>query len=559
MSLTELFDELLLELGTSFCATFMIAFQHEVFLVLYFRRVALVERFISNPIPWQLILGVFVLATLDASLNYPLAFGESQTLVYAKQFAIPTYVEGDWFLSQRQLTRNPYQLLVYPLVVTFPLPIVSFLSRLVGYLVVAAGIGMMCRQLKISAVKAWIGFGVFLILGQASLPGQEWIIGGAESKVIAYGLILCALGLLMQRRLWSAGAAAGLATTFHILVGFWATLAIAIVVLVEEIGSGRERLKATFWWILGASFALYALFDRVTSIAAPMGVDVTDIWVNFRNPHYTQQARWGWDEPVTVAYFLGFIAILVFARKARRDSIAFRVTTGFGLATLLPFLVTVLASKTPYGEVVAFYMPFRVADTLLPLTACILGAGLFFDVVIQPRAQIWVASAALLVVFASAGENFMEGLEHSQLAPKGGMTGSYSRSNSLWEMCDFIRGQTPSDALIITAPDEDLINYACERSVIVTFRNVPSSSERIAEWYQRLVHLNGLREPRRNGYSASREISENFQNLPDVYYEALGDFYGGRYLLLRSGSSSNLTRIFSNAHYQVFLLGESKN
>ncbi len=49
--------------------------------------------------------------------------------------------------------------------------------------------------------------------------------------------------------------------------------------------------------------------------------------------------------------------------------------------------------------------------------------------------------------------------------------------------------------------------------MIVTFRNVPSSAENIAEWYRRLVELNGGMEPRSNGYAASREISTNFQNL----------------------------------------------
>ena len=518
------------------------------------------DRVTSSRFPWVITAGIFLLALLEAGFKYALAFSESQTLVYAKQFAFPSYIPGDWYLSQAQLVRVPYQLLIYPLVAMFPLHTVSVLARLVGYLIVAGGLGVMCRQLRISAVHAWIGFGAFLMIGQASLPGREWIVGRAESKVLAYGLILLAVGLLMRRQLWAAGLAAGIATTLHILVGFWASLAIGIVVLVERFGDRRERAASAMSWCLGASFALYAVFARLAGPSAPLGVDVTDIWVNFRNPHYTVMSNWGWDEPAKVAVFLAYVAILVFARIVHRHSAAYRVAASFGLATLVPFGATVVAALTPWGPQVAFYLPFRVADTLLPLLACVLGVALAFQFVVQSRARSWVAATALMVVFASAGENFLDGVEHRRRVPLGGMTGSYSRATSLWEMCDFIRERTAPGTLIVTAPDEDLVNYACERPVIVTFRNIPSSAEGIAEWYRRLVELNGGVEPRRTGYSASSEISDNFQELPDARYQELGARYGSRYLLLRADTPSSLTRIFDNEHYAVFVLaapGES--
>lgn len=508
--------------------------------------------------PWLLIAGVFLIASLDAGLRYSLSFSESQTLVYAKQAAFPGYILSDWYLSQQQLVRAPYQLLLYPLLAIFPLPIVSILARLVGYFVVALGVGAMCRQLRLSAVQAWVGFGMFLIIGQASIPGQEWIIARAESKVVAYGLLLLSVALLMRRRFWFAGLAAGVATTLHILVGFWGSVAIGIVVLAEGLGSVRERWAAAASWALGASFAMYAVLERLAEPRAPGGVDVTDIWVNFRNPHYTDIGSWGWNDPATVAPFLACIATLAFARIARRDSFAYRIAASFGLATLVPFSVTVAAALTPWGERVLFYLPFRVADTLLPLMACMLGVALGFEFVVQRRARKWVTAIALLVVFAVAGANFLDGLEHRRKAPLGGLTGSYARNKSLWEMCDFIRERTRPGTLIVTAPDEDLVNYACERAVIVTFRNVPSSAENIAEWYRRLVELNGGMEPRSNGYAASREISTNFQNLSDAYYKKLGVTYGSRYLLLRAGTPSALTRIFHNAHYAVFILSDSE-
>ncbi|MCY2965458.1 MAG: hypothetical protein NT069_17790, partial [Planctomycetota bacterium] len=81
------------------------------------------------------------------------------------------------------------------------------------------------------AAILWMAFAV-----PNGLSG-EWVIGGVESKVFAYGLLFAGLGNLLQHRLRWAGLQLGLSVSFHPLVGGW-----GVVALVLSLGCDRVRL-----------------------------------------------------------------------------------------------------------------------------------------------------------------------------------------------------------------------------------------------------------------------------------------------------------------------------
>ncbi len=62
----------------------------------------------------------------------------------------------------------------------------------------------------------------------------EWVVGGAESKGIAYALIFAGLGCFFRKRWWSGWLLLGLASTFHVVTGVW--------VMVGAVAAG--------WWLL---------------------------------------------------------------------------------------------------------------------------------------------------------------------------------------------------------------------------------------------------------------------------------------------------------------------
>ena len=505
--------------------------------------------------PTIIILGLFLLAALHYSLKYPMAYSESQTLVYAKQYADPGFLPGDWYLSQYQPTRIPYQVFVYPLVQTMPLQDVSLWARLLGYLVAAAGLGLIGHRLRLPAPYIWIALGLFIFLDQAAIPGREWIFRRAESKVIAYGLVLFAVRALMDRRIATAGMLGGLATTMHILVGFWASVALGLTILAERLGSWRARVVAGLSWCMGTAYAFYAVFVRLGEPSASAGFDVSVIWNDFRNPHYTDISRWPWDEPRALLLWFLCVAALVGVPKLYPARQQLRVVSRFALFTLVPFEATLLLAPTPFGATLTHYLPFRVADTLIPLFGLLVVVPAAFRHVVQPRARALVAAVAVIALTIFAWEGFADGLEHRREFPRCGVAGGYGSTTAFHNACEWVRERTPVGSLLLVSPENSLVNYLCERPVIVSFRNIPSSDVGIEEWYARLVDLNGGEQPYRTGYAAADEIDHNFHSLPDADYLRLGRKYGARYLLLYGrATETRLPRLFRDRDWSVHLL-----
>ena len=501
--------------------------------------------------PWILVLALFALATVNYLFKYTVSLGEVQTLMYAKQFAQPDFLPGDWYLNRYQPVRVPYQLLVYPLIKLFTLPTVSLLARLLGNLCFAAALGLVARRLRVNVAYAWIALGLFLWVDQSLVPGQEWILKRTESKTFAYGLVLFALWALLGKRLRLAGAFAGLATTMHILVGGWSTVALGVAVLWQRLGDWRERAAAVGVWALTGSFALYCLVEKLGEPPGPVGFDATFVWTGFRNPHHLYPSYWG--SGFDLLLFLGLlVALWVVPLLDPRQETA--IASRFALGTMAPFALGLAAMAVPFGPELLQYMPFRVADAIVPLIGLLIAVPFLIRLI--PLAEVRTLVAASLIVFCgwSAWQGLERGLAQRERHPRGGHWDNRTETRALYKVCDWIQDNTPRGSLIITSPRVDVLTYLCERPVVVTFRDVPAGAADLAEWYRRLVDLNGGEEPEKRGYPARSEIDRGFRRLSERQYLALGEKYGGRYLLLEDRSRLKLPRLFRTGDWTLYEL-----
>ncbi len=509
--------------------------------------------------PYVIVLSLFVLATINYAWRNPVSLGETQTLMYAKQFADPDFLPGDWYLTRYQPVRIPFQVLVYPLVMLFPLPVVSLLSRLFGYLCMSIALGLIARRLRLNAAYAWIVLGAFLWLGQSLLPGKEWILKRTESKVIAYALVLFALYALCGKRLRLAGALAGLATSMHILVGGWSTVALGLTVLSRRIGGWRQRAAAAGMWCLSASVAIYCLLVKLKEPPAPAGFDPAYMWAFFRNPHYLDVSEWDFADWESIV-FVGLLGVLLAARGLfpdRKEEVG--VTAHFALWTLVPYAAGVAAAPFSFAPELLQYYPFRVADTLVPLLGLLIAVPAFFRYFLPPHSRPWLA-ALLVGFFAWEGwDDFMNDTERRARLPRGGYWSSSSRTQDLYDVCDHIRENTAPGTRLISSPKINVIGYLCERPVVAVFRDVPSGAADFAEWYRRLVDLNGGVEPEKQGYSARSEIDRHFNRLSEEAYLELGRKYDGQYLLVYDRDELQLPHVYGNRRWDVYRLADGSD
>jgi hypothetical protein len=72
-----------------------------------------------------------------------------------------------------------------------------------------------------------------------------------------------------------------------------------------------------------------------------------------------------------------------------------------------------------------------------------------------------------------------------------------------------------------------------ERPMVVNFK-IAHSNQKLAEWYRRLVELNGGREFQEVGFEICEELDDHFSNLDLARLQEIGRKYEAEFYLVRS-------------------------
>ena len=502
--------------------------------------------------PWVLVTGIFAFFALHALTSRVLTLGEIETMLYAKQFALPDFIRGDWYLNMDQPFRRPFHLLVSPLVKHLPLATATLVARGLAFLAVSAGLGLIFRRLRLGVGYALAILFLFMYWNQSLPPQGEWIIKMIESKVIAYAFLLLALHALMREHLYLTAFLAGLATLFHVLVGGWGSFALGLAVLTRRLGSGREGLIAVGIWTVTCSYVVVASL-RVAMAAVPeLTPDPTSIYIHFRNPHhlmpksFERYQEWFW-------FWIIGGAMMVRAGTFWKDRPEARTLAHFALWTQLPYVLGLLAAQSKSTVPFLQYYPFRVGSCLFLLFGLTLCLPVVVRFLFPLKARLVALTVIAFVAFGDGWDRFSSGIEDLERFPGGAMVSkNRKKTKDLHKACEWLEENTARDARILTAVDQDAVNYLAERPVVVLFRQVPSGPEEIHEWYQRTLALNGGKKPAKIGYKASKEIASNFEKADEALYIELAERYDAPYLLIPPRDDLTLPLLFESRRWAVY-------
>ena len=163
----------------------------------------------------------------------PPMVNEAHYLVKAKNYWNPEWCNQDMFVASDKVHTTFYLLFGWP-TKYLTLAQTAWLGRLVGWSLLAIGLQRLARVLFRRAFVS-LAIAVLWIAGveYGNLAG-EWVVGGIEAKVPAYGLVLLALANLVQRRWAWVWVLLGTAAAFHVLSGGWAVVAAASCWFVTE-------------------------------------------------------------------------------------------------------------------------------------------------------------------------------------------------------------------------------------------------------------------------------------------------------------------------------------
>ncbi|MCA9029288.1 MAG: hypothetical protein KDA66_00690 [Planctomycetaceae bacterium] len=381
-------------------------------------------------------------------------------------------------------------------------------GRLLGLAVVAAGWIQFCRGLKFagstgasrSVAPTWsellVPLAIFLMIHAAGNWSGEWLVGGIESKVPAYGLLLAGIGCFLMSQQHRGAVLCGLATSFHPLVGGWGTICIGMVLTHNWIfdASSRPGIKRCLvslgLFLAAAAVGTIPALQLVVSSDPAAGAGADYLMVAYRLSHHL--------DPMTfpTANWRGFITLLVvwvllrFARTATKTEWQWERIV---LASLLVAAVGVVVAWGPRPlKTLAFsglrvkllkFYPFRLADVLVPIAVAFeIAAYLskfpptFGSRVSAGMRKPTLITGALSLILVTA---FVPGSDQNPSDMNA------TRRADWIATCEWVRENTPQDAVLYATNERWAVKWFAQRSEYVNYKDCPQDAASIMDWNRR--------------------------------------------------------------------------
>lgn len=455
---------------------------------------------------FQPILGLWLSFLACSLIRAPIpAVNEPHYLVKARHYWQPEWCRGDLFLESANPHVVFYQTIGWlPATLTFEYA--ALIGRILVLLLLAIGWDRLLSQILCgrwsSVAAAWL----FLLLQACGNFAGEWLVGGVESKVVAYALVMWGCGTLLAGRLNTGGALLGAAVSFHPVVGAWCIICLAGAAVLRGIVDRRRPMSAdttrslgplirNFVPAIGCGFAcslpgLIPAAKMLTSADPATTLRADILMVAVRLDHHLDPYMFPWR---AYAYYAAMIVAWLIARRmvaATRASlwldaftwIAIAVAVLGWLAAAGPRPVTYLPWMEWRIKLLKLY-PFRIADLAVPFTLAVsitqLASARIAGGVSLLRATIvaggFAAAFVAALVWPGVDKN------PSRMSP---------RMRADWiAALGWVAAKTPHDCVLWT-PDEDwAVKWFAERPEYVNFKDCPQDARGTIDWYERRVLL----------------------------------------------------------------------
>lgn len=424
---------------------------------------------------------------------------EEHYLQLAKFFMDPSWVPGSFLLSDYTAHRWFFMVVVGQLIEWFGFHWAAALGRLALLFIMVPALVRIFKNFPLSNAQWVIVFQLVLLTNQ-SFFGQEWIFLAFEPKTLAYAALLWAL-VFFQRESWLPMAfLLGVATYFHILVGFGTSLAFFGVQFLHQYRSRAFWLSGVAWMMMTIPFIAWVQ----SGLTPPTGLEPSEDWIytHFRNPHHT--ALFADMEIFFKAYLPGIVLSLLLGAylvmnydriEAYKRSMKQLVIFCLGVSLLF----VVVGYFDSDGRIMKYY-PFR-----LQVWGVFFGLPIpLYHLIRRISSKQW--SQAVLAILLIAALVSMTKSFTDQFFPLNGRVPD-EKQEAYIEVMDFINSSFPEKGEVFlfytpgkTVAKFDYTNFSrlTRQERFVSFKFVPTTSDKLRIWYDRLNRKEALYESREN-------------------------------------------------------------
>lgn len=125
----------------------------------------------------------------------------------------------------------------------------------------------------------------------------------------------------------------------------------------------------------------------------------------------------------------------------------------------------------------------------------------------------------------------------------------YDTTSEIAEIAQYVKDNTPTDAIFLTPPKFAEFRYMADRAIVVDFVAFAFQDEAMLEWYNRVVDCYGI--PLLFGFSNIAEFNRNYRDKTDEELTALAEKYGADYLILFNSDKTQLPILFNTPSYKL--------
>ncbi|MFM1995709.1 MAG: hypothetical protein RLZZ111_96 [Planctomycetota bacterium] len=437
---------------------------------------------------------------------------ETAYLTKARHWADPSWCRGDFFLETPD-AHGIFYLLMGPLAAAAPLEQAAWIGRGFGWLALAIGFRHAVAPLLSGPWARICAAALFSLALRHTTAAGEWVIGGCEAKVLAWALVLVAIGEFARGRFAWSWLWAGAATALHPIVGGWAAVAIVASLAWEPAQNRPLRAGLMRGWPVSAALVLGGGLLAATAIVPALGLSAgadaatraaaAKIHVVERLSHHLLPRTFA--DGMLARHVLA-AALWWLLSRLRGDGSADRRTGGpaadaawgrlqrFILAALgiaaCGHMIAVcepLAPAAVHG-LLRFYW-FRLADVAVPFGLAVTAAAVLADDSCLRRlgaATPLVARGAVMLLLA------MDLVHESRHWPLPGRS-LEARSDTkvdaaAWrDACAWIAANTPTDACVLTPRGASSLTWRTGRREVVGWKNSPQDATSLVAWRQRFA------------------------------------------------------------------------
>ena len=528
----------------------------------------LTER--NNWLNWVLTgLCIVAVAVLCITFNGGISVGASNhvgLLPVVRRILDPGYLPDDFNISLRLFHHRVFAYVLAGLSMLLGETRGIIALHAVGALLLSSALWFLCRTLGLARLA-------FLVAGMFLATGFLWtglgleendFLGNAEVQppLFAHSFVLLAAAFLIRERYRAAAFCVGLTVLFHLQIGVIATLIVAPFYVARlRAFDWRELTRLAACYLLPALPALLHLLMMLQHGLLKPAASAYSLayYIDFRHPHHfaLMSARHAWW---VAAHVLLQAALWFWLWRRRREDAR-------GIAALLTMTLALvllaLAHFTDYYLIKHDKFANLQSIRLSPLITVFGALSLVWLVnrwLQQQTARRWLlptTNVVLLLLATGWGiygatreeSEFYFGVRH--YSDPSMLTGNRKR----WvELCNWIKANTPRDAVFLTPPANEGFTVLTDRSDVVEFKINPDGALQMDEWFERLKDLTGNKLPTERGLDNRGPLNKAYGELSAEQLLAVARKYRASYAVLPKTTKVPFEMLYENDRLKLVKL-----